>query len=630
MRALLLAPVLLSLACAANATHDEELSLASTGNPIVHPSSRNAVRYDRDAVFADRAEIRATVKSLGYRKAVGVRASIDGGAWTDWTGAFESTANPTRKLETWTTTIRASFRRIEYAIFYRDLETGAVHWDNNGGKNFELLSDALVHRVGDAVADQKLTIELEVKNAAYDKSCWASATSNGWLGSSMPAGRYVGPGDRPGFERWRVEIPLDDHGITNALAVDAAAYEYAVVCRVGGADGWDSNRGQNFRWERVAPPVVAWSIPFDGGQRVVVSESGTTFVLSGGRWVSGYSADGRWLFAQDAGGEVADMFWSAAAGLVVRAEGRFRAFGVDGVVRWTTEQDYTLIAAHTRDGDYLVGPRGGAMLGASAPKLLAPAGGCAIGDHPYETYPALSARGVMFCKSGDGVVRVDLRAGTLGGKLALAGLPWAASEDVFVLVSADRSSLRAYRHDGTALWKKDGLSVSGDTAYGYGQACATHASGDLAVLFQTPGAYTPDGVYYAGLELSTGKERFRKVTSDIGYGPCAQLDGRFYVMHSPYKYGTTMDRISPDGSVKALNVGNGATLLGFAADGKVARRSWAYYPNDRGRLVVHDGAGNEVFARTYWTTESLAHAVATAGDRLALVEPGKLTHLRFE
>jgi len=74
-----------SLACTTTSAVDADDSLSAIESPLQYPSSRSAVRYQADRVRQDAAgsfvQIDLLVRNLHYGKDVGVRASIDGGAW---------------------------------------------------------------------------------------------------------------------------------------------------------------------------------------------------------------------------------------------------------------------------------------------------------------------------------------------------------------------------------------------------------------------------------------------------------------------------------------------------------------------------------------------------------------------
>jgi hypothetical protein len=617
--------------CASPPSSSEDTT--SQDNALVFPSSRSAIRYDRDVILKDGIEVRATVRSLGYHKNIGIRVSVDGSAFLDVSGRYDGAVSG--GLETWVTKFspQAGWRRLEYALFYRDLGRGnSQHWDNNGGKNFVLNSADIVHRVGDAVRGQQLLVDLDVKNLAYDKSCSLTATATGWLGSSSAFARYVGPADRPGFERWQIEAPLDANNTRWTLGSKAAAYEYAVNCRIGGVEAWDNNNGRNFQWQRVAPPITEWSVSFTGAENVAVSPAGLTFVLSGGQWITGYEANGTWLFALDVGARVSDMFWSSNAGLVVKADGRWIAVASDASVLWTTSQDYQVIAAHTASGDFLVGPRGGALVTASTPSFFGPTNGCDVGQGLNETLPIVSDSGLFYCRVGATVVRYDLKTGLAGPTLTVSGYPFAAADDTLVLVAEDRTWLRGYSLAGSMVWEKQNVGVAVDTQYGYGQACPNHASGNTAVFRNTPSPDSSGNLVneYIGFDVTTGAERFRQPSPSWGYNACPAADGQFYASESPYKYGWSVDRVSITGGRDRFLVGSGSAILSYSRDGQVAAREWPYYPNIMGRLFVRDSMGNEIFSKTFTSTAASEHRIVAEGNRIVLVEPNRVTQLRFE
>jgi hypothetical protein len=237
----------------------------------------------------------------------------------------------------------------------------------------------------------------------------------------------------------------------------------------------------------------------------------------------------------------------------------------------------------------------------------------------------------MFCLDASSTIRsFDLKTGAQGPSYS-EGWPFAASDaGSLVAVSTDRSTLIGYAPTGQEKWRQKNLFVAVDTQYGSGTVCANHAHGDVAVfLNQLPGGGTNDDHYVAGIDVATGAKAFKNLTSNYTQSPCAAADGAFYYRPGYEHYGRTLLRVDKAGVETSINLGLNGQLFGILADGRTLRRDWAYYPSDKGRVVVTNGKGEELFSASFFDGQPSTHLAALVGDHLVVVEPGKVNHFRF-
>ncbi|MBI5533360.1 MAG: hypothetical protein HY898_11625 [Deltaproteobacteria bacterium] len=638
---LLLSCALSCSACAMNpADTDADPSAGTLESPLSYPDTAASVRFESDRVRQDTAgtflEVTFVARDLGPGKSAGIRAQVDGGSWSDAAASLVESAGG--GWDRWRVSLRpaAGWVRAEYAIFVLDGKGGS-YWSNNSAHNFVARTDAVVHRTSDKLESGKLSIELDVQNLAYEKQCSAAVTGDGWVSVNYFNAGYVGQTSRPGFEAWRLEIDLansQSYGFNGK----AASYEYAVSCSMAGASYWDNNNSTNFRRDRVTLPVLDWKTDFSGAAAVAVAGDGTTFVLSSGRWISGYSSTGQWLFAKQAPADLTALTWLESSGLLVgRAAGgnasvTWVALDKQGAQQWSTNAALTELVRGT-GADYLVGLAGGARIDKTSPNVIAPAGGCHPGNDTTGStaFPIVSRSGRMFCLDAASKIRsYDLATGAPGVTYP-EGWPWAASDaGSLVVVSTDRTSLIGYSPSGQEKWRKKNLYVGVDTQYGSGTVCANHAHGDVAVfLNQLPGGGTVADHYVSGIDVATGNQAFKNLTSSYTQSPCAAADGAFYYRPGYEHYGRTFLRVDKTGVETSVNLGLNGQFFGIFADGRILRRDWAYYPNDKGRVVVSNGKGEELFNASFFDGQPSTHLAALQGDHLVVVEAGKVNHFRF-
>lgn len=624
-----------SLACSAAPASGE--LVAAAGSPVQFPSSRSAVRYQSDAVREDAAgaylHVEALIRNLHYAKDVGVRASIDGSGWADVAGRHASMID--KELERWTIDVRpaGTWNRIEFAVYYKDLETGAQYWDNNGNRNYAVDAGALVHRVSDSIDGTTFLVDLDVRNAAYEKSCAAVLTTDGWLHQSWFPAAYVGAADRAGVERWRVAIDTAAPAPWG-MSWGAAVYEYAVRCQVGDEQAWDNSNAANYRYERVPQPDITWETAFDGARALAVADDGATFVTSAGRWITGYRGDGAWAFAREMPAEVQGITWLDQAGvlLVQTGEGTgaaWRALARDGSDRWHTTARLRHLVRSTV-GEFLAGEDGAAWARADGLQHSSPNGGCdgSSDNTGIVNAPNVSASGWVACRTPGKTVEVwNARTGATGASLP-DGFVFAVTDaGEVVTLSADRSEATAWSAAGQKLWTRTGLVVAADTQYGFGAVCSNHASGGQVVIHHRD-PVAPEGSFVAGIDVASGKESFHNAPVDYAMHPCAAADGNYYQTPMNEHYGRTSIVLTPTGKAARIDIGLNGKVFDIRPDGHMLRRSWAYYPSDAGRIVLTDSSVREEFSLSLQGSPG-SYVAARSGQHLVIASPGKLRHYGF-
>jgi hypothetical protein len=520
-----------------------------------------------------------------------------------------------------------------YAVYYRDLETGAVYWDNNGQHNYALESGAVVHRTGDALAQGVLSIDLEVKNLSPEKQCTAVLTTDGWVHNAWLNGAYVGAAARSGYEHWRVSVDTTAQAPWG-LSWDSAVWEYAVSCRQNDTEAWDNANQNNYRFERVPQPDITWQTKFDGASAMAVAGDGTTFVLSGARWVTGYQPDGKWAFSREAKRDVTRMDWLDGAGILLLqfsggTDVSWQAMGKNGAELWESAvglQQLTRSAA----GEYLAGGPGGAVLGTSAPKPVGPKEQCDVSWDSSGIYSVanVSPQGLMACRALAGKVEVwDLGSGLKKSTLPDGHVFGVSDAGEVVLLDSTRSTMTAYGSSGAKLWSRSGLVVAPDTQYGFGAVCTNHvAAGEVVLYHRDP--QTAANSYVAGIELATGKDVFHTPSPEHAMHPCAAADGNFYQTPASEHYGRTRVRITPAGKITRFDIGMNGALLDVRTDGRLLRRQWAYYPSDAGRIVLTDVGMREVFSASF-SGSAGTFTAAMNGPHLVVAGPGRISHYLF-
>lgn len=257
---LVIASSALSMSCAV--TPDDDGTGSDSFGAQAVPNAAEGVRWMRDtlteAASGVSVGVEVAVQNLGYEKHVGVHYSVDGGPWRDVEGRYVARGVGTTEAWRVELTPGRTWTAVEYAVFYRDPSSGRVFWDNNRGANFRVEREAPVHRADDALSGNTFTIDVDVKNLAYQKACQATVTGDGWMSTSNAMGAYVGPAARAGYERWR--FTLDGAVYGSSFVSRAAVIEYALSCTFGNGESThaDNNRGQNYRWSRGPAPVERW------------------------------------------------------------------------------------------------------------------------------------------------------------------------------------------------------------------------------------------------------------------------------------------------------------------------------------------------------------------------------------
>lgn len=631
---LVIASSALSMSCAV--TPDDDGTGSDSFGAQAVPNAAEGVRWMRDtlteAASGVSVGVEVAVQNLGYEKHVGVHYSVDGGPWRDVEGRYVARGVGTTEAWRVELTPGRTWTAVEYAVFYRDPSSGRVFWDNNRGANFRVEREAPVHRADDALSGNTFTIDVDVKNLAYQKACQATVTGDGWMSTSNAMGAYVGPAARAGYERWR--FTLDGAVYGSSFVSRAAVIEYALSCTFGNGESThaDNNRGQNYRWSRGPAPVERWRAEFRNGVDVAAAPDGRVFVVSsdGGsarRWITGYAADGRFAFTRELDADVLSVAYSAAtagplAKLSAATGTRWVALDADGRTRWDLTADLPIMVTRA-SGEYLLGRAGAARLGTARPSVVGPATGC-------DETPVLSADGTLYCSGASNVVsfRVPTRA---AGRTFPVGVPWGVADDGTVLImGADRRTLTGYSSAARRLWQKTSIYVAWDSQYGYGRACTNHVANGFAVVLHQDPAGPSSSSAAIGIDARTGVERFRVADQRYASNPCPEADGHFYTQQSYQRYGRSIERYRRDGAFESVNLGFSGMLMGVLADGRIVRREWPYYPADRARIVVTRSDLTESFSQTIeGAPTSGALLAALSGPRLVVYARGAVTQYGF-
>lgn len=632
----------------------DEAPVASTEDAVVVDSATQLtwVRrvHDRvvDGAGGPALEVTIHADGAGTARMVGVHASVDGGPWQDVAATRVAGRNTATDVWTATVTRPGGFSSIEYVVWGQPAGA-ARRWDSRGGANYRTAARRPVAWAGHRRDGAALIVDLDVENRAYDKQCAAIYTGDDWMRSQYTAaGSYVGPTGRAGIERWQVRI--EDAPMSGVTVDRAAVVEYAVTCSFGGgAAFWDSNLGGNFREERAAAPVTAWSTPFAAALDVEVAPDGTVFALSTSdppsgaapgsrRWVTVYGPDGAWRGVVTLPADAERITHVASAGVLIAevwtADGnqvRRVAIDHDGDVAWDHTAARGSIVA-TSGAAFLVANGAVARLGAAAPALVP----C--------VEPVVSPSGIAACLDAEGgaTVVVDVDTGATVATLPL-GEPYAISDDgaVVVIGASDPmagsylTELVAYRLDGAVAWRRDGLALVPDHAWGGPRTagdCTNHAFADVLGFTDQPGSPEAGEPRVRLLDVTTGAELRSEPIAGGSVQACPAEDGRFYWNPSYMRYGKWAYALGvDDAEIDYLDVGLNGQVAGHADGGRVAYVQKPYVAwsgtAPQPRLVVRD-PGRERFS-DYVEVPAGASAplVDAAGDHVVVVVGGALTRL---
>ena len=160
---------------------------------------------------------------------------LDGQEWKDAEATYVTTLADGSKI--WRSVIN-SFN-TEYAIKY--VADGQTYWDNNNNNNYtdEQIGTApiTVVRSGYPFFDGKYSIDVLLKNFAYEKNVQVRYTQDNWdTYNDVPLSYSLTNAD--GTEQWSVDLNLGDKGTSD--------FEYCVYYQVNGQTYWANNFGQNY------------------------------------------------------------------------------------------------------------------------------------------------------------------------------------------------------------------------------------------------------------------------------------------------------------------------------------------------------------------------------------------------
>jgi hypothetical protein len=127
-------------------------TLAAVGGNVIlnHAKARRGTQAGGGFTFTTSwLEGEILVNNLSFAKDVGVRLSVDGGmSWHDTHGSFagQNTSDSifvgagaeVWKFKTPELNLDSSSPEFRFAVFYRNLATGEVFWDNNFGQDYKV------------------------------------------------------------------------------------------------------------------------------------------------------------------------------------------------------------------------------------------------------------------------------------------------------------------------------------------------------------------------------------------------------------------------------------------------------------------------------------------------------------
>jgi hypothetical protein len=239
----------------AEGSAEAAVSAKTTGQADTPVQLTRASSYDQYAEGLNQYDrhFEVRVQNLAYVKQVFVRILRAGGQWTNISLSYAHAADS--GYEIWSGDLESMYSDIysnQFCVGYS--VNGSTYWDNNAGSNYLLPNSGgtILGRgfnVGVesvCLSSTSLSVTLNVRNLAYNKTVKVIYTTNNWVSSVTVNANYqslymigyavVSSPDAAGFEYWSASA---DPGRTNGI-------QFYVECDQNGVASYDNNWGANY------------------------------------------------------------------------------------------------------------------------------------------------------------------------------------------------------------------------------------------------------------------------------------------------------------------------------------------------------------------------------------------------